>query len=195
MAVKAGRRGFLLDVERYEIAERVEDFYYGRYRVCEYTRLNVRLNGDPLPCVLNDAVIASQHAKLVRLNVFRDGERVYSIDGDGLIISTTIGSTAYNLSAGGPIIDPRLDGIVLTPMNPVQLQLRSVVLHPDTSVKAVLRPGSNEASLVLDGAHASDMVPGDIVEVSRSKYPARMARFKWWENYYERIFTRIYGYW
>ncbi len=195
MGVRAGRRGFLLDVEPYEIADRVEDFLEGRFRLYRYTRLDVKLNNKTLPCTLNDAVVVGKMAKVIRFNVFRDGERIYSIDGDGIIVSTTVGSTAYNLSAGGPIIDPGLDAVSLAPMNPVQIQLRPVVLPASSRIRIELRPASNEAWLILDGQHVEDVYEGDIIDISKSSVPAVMARFKWWENYYERVFTRILSYW
>ncbi|MCE4614032.1 MAG: NAD(+)/NADH kinase [Desulfurococcales archaeon] len=195
MGIRAGRRGFLLDVEPYEIEDRIKDFIEGKYRVYRYTRLDVRVGSKKLPCTLNDAVIVGKMAKVIRLNVFRDGERIYSIDGDGLIVSTTVGSTAYNLSAGGPIIDPGLDSVSLAPMNPVQIQLRPVVLPAISRIRIELRPASKEAWLILDGQHVEDVYEGDIIDIEKSQTPAVMARFKWWENYYERVFTRILSYW
>ena len=195
MGVRAGRRGFLLDVEPYEIEDRIRDFIEGKYRIYRYTRLNVRAGSKKLPCTLNDAVVIGKMAKVIRLNVFRDGERIYSIDGDGLIVSTTVGSTAYNLSAGGPIIDPGLDAVSLVPMNPVQIQLRPVVLPASSKIRIELRPASNEAWLILDGQYTMDVYEGDIIDIEKSPTPAVMARFKWWENYYERVFARILSYW
>ena len=195
MGIRAGRRGFLLDVEPYEIEDRIKDFIEGKYRIYKYTRLDVRVGRRKLPCTLNDAVVVGKMAKVIRLNVFRDGERIYSIDGDGLIVSTTVGSTAYNLSAGGPIVDPGLDAVSLAPMNPVQIQLKPVVLPATSRIRIELRPASNEAWLILDGQHVEDVYEGDIIDIEKSKTPAVMARFKWWENYYERVFTRILSYW
>lgn len=193
MAVRAGKKGFLLDVESYEVEERVEDFVHDRFRLVEYPRLLTRYPGGET-CVLNDAALVMDKAKLVRLNVYRGGERIMGIDGDGLIVSTTVGSTAYSLSAGGPIIDPSLQVILLTPLNPVQLYLRPIVLPLDSRLEIEARQDSNPLWLVLDGQVTVRLEPGSVVSVESCGVPARIARFKWWENFYERLYTRVFSY-
>jgi len=194
MAVRAGKKGFLLDVESYEVEERVEDFVNGDFRVVEYPRLLVQAPGHPQYCVMNDAVFVMDKAKLVRLSVYVDGERIMGIDGDGLVVSTTVGSTAYSLSAGGPIVDPNLDVTILTPLNPVQLYLRPVILPPQAAVEVEVKRSSNPAYLSLDGQETFLLNPGTMVRITRCPAKARIARFKWWENYYEKLYTRIFSY-
>ena len=195
MAVKAGKRGFLLDVERYEVEERLRDFVEGKYKVYTYTRLSVFLNGEKKGCIFNDAVVVAKNAKMARLQVQINGEIAMNIDGDGVILATTAGSTAYSLSAGGPIIDPRLDVVVVTPLNPVQLYLRPIVAPSQSRVRVDVSPQSNEMILSLDGQVIYEVPPGSSVTVERCKSPIRIARFKWWEMYYERLFTRLITYW
>lgn len=193
MAVRAGKRGFLLDVESYEVEERVEDFVNDEYKVHVYPRLEVN-HPSGSRCVLNDAVLVMDNAKLVRLAVYSGGERIMGIDGDGLVVSTTVGSTAYSLSAGGPIIDPSLQVIVLTPLNPVQLYLRPVVLPLNATIDLEVKSNSNPLYLVLDGQESARLYPGDTVRVSLCGSRVKLARFKWWENYYERLYTRVFSY-
>ncbi len=195
MGIRAGKRGFLLDVEQYEVEDRIRDFITGNFRIVEYPRLLTYLADTPLSCVLNDVVLLTKMAKMVKLAVYVDGERVMGIDGDGIIISTTVGSTAYSLSAGGPIIDPRLNVIVLTPLNPVQLHLRPIVLPSHSVVEVEVAPGSNNLYLSLDGQEIREIDVGDIVTVKKCDNPVKIARFKWWENYYERLYTRLLSYW
>jgi len=195
MGIKAGKRGFLLDVERYEAEERLVDFLEGRYRIYEYPRYRVYIRGEPRECIFNDAAFVAIKAKLVRLTVSIKGEPAMSIDGDGVVVSTTAGSTAYSLSAGGPIIDPSLSVLVVTPLNPVQLHLRPIVL-PDTSpVDVEVKYNSNPVHVSLDGQSGYDVPPGSLVSIRRCASPIRMARFRWWENYYERLYTRLLSYW
>jgi len=194
MTVRAGKKGFLLDVESYEVEDRVEDFVNGRYKLVEYSRLHAKATAEREGCVLNDIALVMDRAKLVRLSVYHRGERIMGIDGDGLIISTTVGSTAYSLSAGGPIIDPSLEVIVLTPLNPVQLYLRPIILPPDSRLEVEVRQDSNPLYMVLDGQKTYRLEPGDIVTVDSCPRKARIARFKWWENYYERLYSRIFSY-
>ncbi len=195
MAVKAGKRGFLLDVERYEVNERLADFLKGNYKVHVYPRYRVYREGEPVGCVFNDAVVTAKLAKMARLQVSIDGEFAMNIDGDGVIVSTTAGSTAYSLSAKGPVIDPRLDVVVITPLNPVQLYLRPIVAPSTSRVDIDVSAHSNEVLLSLDGQITVDIEPGSNVSVTRCKSPIRIARFRWWEMYYERLYTRLLTYW
>jgi len=195
MTVRAGKRGFLLDVEPYEIEDRITDFIRGKYRIYEYPRLQPSIGGKGLPCALNDVVFITKMAKLVKLALYTQGERIYNIDGDGVVVATTVGSTAYSLSAGGPIIDPGLDVMVIAPLNPVQLHLRPVILPASYRIEVEVRPGSGGLYLSVDGQHVEELEPGVVVTLKRCEHPARIARFKWWENYYERLFSRLLAYW
>ncbi|MCE4625208.1 MAG: NAD(+)/NADH kinase [Desulfurococcales archaeon] len=194
MTVRAGKRGFLLDVEPYEVEDRVHDFLEGNYVLKEYMRLEVRPPQHKRTCVLNDAVFISNKSKLVSLSVDVDGQRAMNLDGDGVIIATTAGSTAYSLSAGGPIVDPNMDVILITPLNPVQLHLRPIVTRADSTVRVIISHSSNPLYLSLDGQIVIDILPGDIVSIQKCPRPARIARFKWWESHFEKIYTRIYSY-
>ncbi len=194
MTVRAGKRGFLLDVEPFEAEERTIDFIKDNYILKKYTRLKVIPPEGKTYCVLNDAVFITKKAKLVALSIDINGDRAMNIDGDGVIIATTAGSTAYSLSAGGPIIDPGLDVIVLTPLNPVQLHQRPLVVRIDSRIDVEVNQSSNPLYLVLDGQESLDLVPGDIVNITVCEHPALIARFRWWENYYEKLYSRIFSY-
>ncbi len=195
MTVRAGKRGFLLDVEPYEIEERILDLIRGKYKIFEYPRLQAYIDEKKLPCALNDIVILTRKGRLVRLTLYANGYKIYGIDGDGVVISTTLGSTGYSLSAGGPIIDPSLDVIVVSPLNPVQLHLRPVILPPGHRVDIEMRPDSGDAYIISDGQYIERIGSGMKISVRRCGFPARIARFKWWENYYEKLYTRLLTYW
>jgi len=195
MAVRAGKRGFLLDVDETELSKRVPEFLRGEFEIVEHQRIRAEVEGAATPCALNDIVVFTAEGQMVRLNVMTRGERVMGLDGDGLVISTTTGSTAYSLNAGGPIIDPRLDVIVLTPLNPVQLYLRPVVMSRSEQLTIRLREDSGAAYLVIDGQVKHPLRPGALVSVGPCPRPLRVARFNWWANYYERLFARLLSYW
>ena len=195
VGIRAGKRGFLLDVEKYEVEDRIRDFIRGEYKLVVYPRYSVYVNGEKIACVLNDVAIVSKMAKLVRLNISIDGYPAMRIDGDGVVISSTVGSTAYSLSAGGPIVDPRLDVLIVTPLNPVQLHLRSIVVPSHARVEASVTPQSNEAYLNLDGQIVRELQPGSLVALTMCDAGVRMARFRWWDNFYERLYTRLLAYW
>jgi NAD+ kinase len=195
MAVRAGKRGFLLDVDETELSKRVPEFLRGEFEIVEHQRIRAEVEGAATPCALNDIVVFTAEGQMVRLDVMTRGERVMGLDGDGLVISTTTGSTAYSLNAGGPIIDPRLDVIVLTPLNPVQLYLRPVVMSRSEQLTIRLREDSGAAYLVIDGQVKHPLRPGALVSVGPCPRPLRVARFNWWANYYERLFARLLSYW
>jgi Predicted sugar kinase len=195
MAVRAGKRGFLLDVDETELSKRVPEFLRGEFEIVEHQRIRAEVEGAATPCALNDIVVFTAEGQMVRLNVMTRGERVMGLDGDGLVISTTTGSTAYSLNAGGPVIDPRLDVIVLTPLNPVQLYLRPVVMSRSEQLTIRLREDSGAAYLVIDGQVKHSLRPGALVSVGPCPRPLRVARFNWWANYYERLFARLLSYW
>ena len=195
MAVRAGKRGFLLDVDETELAQRVADFLEGRYEVVEHQRIVAKHEGAALPCALNDIVVFTSEGQMVRLDVYSGKERVMGLDGDGLVISTTTGSTAYSLNAGGPIVDPRLDVIVVTPLNPVQLFLRPVVMSLKSRLLVRLRQDSGPAYIVIDGQVKVPAAAGYEFTVAPCPTPLRVARFNWWANYYERLYARLLSYW
>ncbi len=195
MAVRAGKRGFLLDVDETELSRRIPEFLRGEFEIVEHQRIRAEVEGTATPCALNDIVVFTAEGQMVRLDVMSRGERVMGLDGDGLVISTTTGSTAYSLNAGGPIIDPRLDVIVLTPLNPVQLYLRPVVMSRSERLTIRLREDSGDAYLVIDGQVKHPLRPGALVSVGPCPRPLRVARFNWWANYYERLFARLLSYW
>ncbi|MEN3000158.1 MAG: NAD(+)/NADH kinase [Acidilobaceae archaeon] len=195
LGIRAGKRGFLLEVDRYEVEERVRDFVEGRYKVVEYPRLAVYVNSEAYPCVMNDAVLLAKMGKMVRLIASVDGYVAMRIDGDGIIVSTTMGSTAHALSAGGPIVDPRLKVNVVVPLNPVQLHLRPIVIPGESYVEISLTANSNEAYLSLDGQVTSELGPGSTVAIGPCNFGVKMVRFKRGENFYERLYTRVLTYW
>lgn len=127
---------------------------------------------------LNDAVLhKAGAARVIRLLVRASGEEVGTYSADGIILSTPTGSTAYSLSAGGPIVSPALDCIIATPICPHTLGVRPLVLSGDETVTVEVLSPTEELILTIDGQEGERLVPGARVIVSRAPDPVRLVRF------------------
>lgn len=126
---------------------------------------------------VNDVVIhKSGFARMITLRVWADREEVGQYSADGIVISTATGSTAYSLSAGGPILVPTMDGIVATPISPHTLAVRPVVLPGDVRVSVEVLSDGEDLALTVDGQTGSRLEMGDRVEAARSAHPVRLLR-------------------
>jgi NAD+ kinase len=127
--------------------------------------------------VLNDAVIAkSALARILELSLRIDGHLVAHYRSDGLIISTPTGSTAYNLSAGGPILQPQLPVMVVSPICPHTLTMRPLVVPDSSQLEISLDTPREKVFLTLDGQEGDALGFGDVVRVTRSDATARLVR-------------------
>ena len=181
LGVNMGNLGFLTEVPRSELYPSVMKFLAGDFAVDERVLLDVTLNrdgGEELSYrVLNDAVInKSALARIIELVVTVDGHRVATYRSDGLIISTPTGSTAYNLAAGGPILNPRLPVVVVTPICPHTLTLRPIVVPDSESVSIRLETAHEEVYLTLDGQEGTQIERGDRVSLHRSDDVVRLVK-------------------
>lgn len=129
MGINTGRMGFLATIQPQDVASALHAFIAGQTQLDQRSLLEATMpNGDTV-CALNEIVIAkSDTTSLIKINAYYEEEFVNRYWADGLIISTPTGSTAYNLSAGGPILYPRSDVMVITPINPHNLTMRPLVV-------------------------------------------------------------------
>ena len=127
---------------------------------------------------LNDVVVSKGTlARMIRLHILVDGQFVTGLRADGLIVATPTGTTAYSLSAGGPVLVPTLDALVATPISPHTLAVRPVVIPAGGRVTIEVCPHSAETIVTVDGQVGSDLEVGDRVEAGRSDRPVRLIRF------------------
>lgn len=181
LGVNLGTLGFLTEVGRSELYPSLVEILAGRFTTEERALLDVELErtaGETRSYrILNDAVIAkSALSRIIQLTVRVDGRRVTSNRSDGLIVSTPTGSTAYNLSAGGPIVNPLLPVVVLTPICPHTFSLRPIVVPDASTVEVILESGTEEVYLTLDGQEGSRIEAGDRVRVTRSEAKAHLVK-------------------
>lgn len=188
LGVNLGRIGYLTEVDAADMERAFEQFAAGEFTITERMtiQLEIRLSGSRLPdedttphplVALNEAVVEKvEHGHTIRFNVWISGNRFLTYAADGLILSTPTGSTAYNLSARGPILSPTLRAMVLTPISPHMLLDRSLVLDPSASVTLELVDGPR-ATLVIDGGRQFELRPGDAVVCQTGDHPARIVSF------------------
>lgn len=181
LGVNLGTLGFLTEVGRSELYPSLVDILAGRFEIEERALLDVvleRANGETRAYrILNDAVIAKTAlSRIIQLTLRVDGRLVTSNRSDGLIISTPTGSTAYNLSAGGPIVNPLLPVVVLTPICPHTFSLRPVVVPDASTIEVILDSEKEEVYLTLDGQEGSLIGAGDRVRVTRSDEQAHLVK-------------------
>jgi NAD+ kinase len=127
---------------------------------------------------LNDAVVhKSGFARLITLRVWVDDQEVGQYSADGIVIATSTGSTAYSLSAGGPVMVPTLDAFVASPICPHTLAVRPLVVSADSRVTVEVRPRSEDTILTVDGQAGIGLSNGDRIEARRSPHPVRLIQF------------------
>ena len=171
LGVNMGRKGFMAEIEKEDIAL-IRQAVCGEYKLGRRMMLDMELIRDGQVIysdfALNDIVIAGV-TKVIDVTLLGDGQKISHFSGDGAIVATPTGSTAYSMSAGGPIIEPSADSIVITPICAHVLAARSFVLAPDRHVSIELGTVKvNPTYLTVDGGSYVDLVSGDIVSIKKS---------------------------
>lgn len=195
LGVNMGHFGFLTEVEGDGVEEAVERVIAGEYELEARMMLDVvvRRRGQPLASylALNDAVITrGTFARILHIETRSGEEEVLRFMGDGVIIATPTGSTAYSLSAGGPIVNPLLDCLVVTPICPHALATRSVVLRPEEQLEVAVSANHEDIMLTIDGQVGFKLRPNDVVSVTRSVHKTQLVRLGR-HSFYEILRSRM----
>lgn len=181
MGVNMGSVGYLAELEQGELSL-LAKLAERKYTVECRMMLDVRIVRDGAviynDLALNDAVITKGAvARIIDMSVYGDEMLITDFAGDGIIVSTPTGSTAYSLSAGGPIVEPTAESLIVTPICAHALHARPIVLSHDRTVTTRLgKLGRKTAYLSVDGGKAVKLSSGDAVEVNRSKAMTRLVR-------------------
>jgi NAD+ kinase len=182
LGVNFGGLGFLTEATLPELYPSLEAALSGAARVEERMMLRATTirDGQPLPdhLALNDVVITkAARARMTDLSVFVGDEFVTRVKADGLIVATPTGSTAYNLAAGGPIVQPVVDAIVLTPIAPHMLTNRPIVIPASSIVRVQpMMAERDELYVTMDGQAGYQLQAGDEVRISRAARKVRLLR-------------------
>lgn len=178
LGINLGTLGFLTEVDADRAGAAIERLFVGDFHLENRMMLECR-SDDGVTCVgLNEVLVerSSEH-RLVRLEVSINGERLVAFNADGVIVATPTGSTAYALSAGGPIVSPRAECIVVVPVSAHMMFSRPFVLTPDDVVEVrVDGEGGREASLSVDGAEGWRLSPGAVTTVRRHERDLQLVR-------------------
>jgi NAD+ kinase len=182
--VNLGSLGFITPYARSETAAAIDDLVAGRLPVEERIRLAVTIRSasgqtagaPPTRSAVNDAVLTQRSlARLLDLEARLDGAEIATYKADGLIVSTPTGSTAYTLAAGGPILTPDVQAMVLTPICPHTLTHRPLVFRPDARLE-IRNASDGPVTLTIDGQWGHELASGASIEVRRAAQPLRVYR-------------------
>jgi NAD+ kinase len=183
LGINLGHLGFLTSAAPQELELALTRWLAGDCALDERMALAIEAqgadgNGGGSYIALNDAVLhKGGAARVIRLLVRASGQEVGTYSADGIILSTPTGSTAYSLSAGGPIVAPSVHCIIATPICPHTLGVRPLVLPADETVTIEVLSPSEELVLTIDGQESEKLVPGASVVIRRSPDPVRLVRF------------------
>lgn len=175
MGVNLGRLGFLTEVPLDEMFLALDSYLAGNRNIVSPRRLLLSETDKKEYYCLNDVVInKGALARMIQCRIWINDKEVAVVRADGLIISTPTGSTAYSLSAGGPIIQPNIPAIVIAPICPHTLSFRPMVISQDSKVKIQVLTGDEEVYLTIDGQRGQLIHIGDSIEIRCSDHELKL---------------------
>lgn len=197
IAVNMGSLGFLTDIKQDEIFEVIDNVLAGKYDTEERCFIDIEIDGKYY-LALNEIVLAKGGvlSRMIRLKLFSNDIFVNNYRADGIIVSTPTGSTAYNLSAGGPIVKPDVRALIVTPIAPHTLSARPIVLNGNDVVKMEISEEHNDVFATIDGQMSIKLESSSQVKISisekklvlvkpknRDYYSILREKLKWGEEY------------
>ena len=158
IGINSGRLGFLANISKEDISQSIDDLFSNKYKIEERTLSKLESNPEifDFPFALNELTVQkSETASMVTIHAYVNGEYLNSYMGDGLIIATPTGSTAYSLSAGGPIVMPNSNNFIITPLSPHTLTVRPLIVSDDNIIRLKVDGRSDKFLASLDYRAAS----------------------------------------
>jgi NAD+ kinase len=189
-AINSGGMGFLTEVESKYAMSGLKRVVEGNYNVEERAKLKVMVDGKRLPDAANEVTVQTARiAKMMYLELFVENELLETLGADGVIFATSTGSTSYALSAGGPILDPAVNAMVIAPLAPFKLSARPWIIPLDKKVGIKLLAKSKESEIVIDGESAQSVSPESNIVITGSEKKARFVRFG--ESFYQMVRLKL----
>ncbi|MBP2653015.1 MAG: ppnK [Firmicutes bacterium] len=194
--INLGQLGFLTEIEIADLDQALDRLILGNYTLQERLMLDAVLVRDNretyLSSALNDVVVTKGGcSRMIRLKLYIDGELTAKYPADGLILSTSTGSTGYSLSAGGPIVSPGLNVIVVTPICPHALHARSMVVSENEELRLAINAAHDDIILTIDGQNVFNLLPSDEILIRRSATCAKFIRISS-EGYFHRLRLKLW---
>jgi len=195
--INKGRLGFLTDINPELVSEALQEIINGEYQVESRMLLDVKILNDEnerfIGHAINDLVInKTKTGRMINVRTSINGKYVNSNEGDGYIVSTPTGSTAYSLSCGGPIINPNSDTFLLVPIAPHTLTNRPMVIPSGSIIKLEFTEENDDTiEISLDGEIISEISGGDCIMISRSKNTVKFIHPKQYD-YYETLRSKLF---
>ena len=188
IGINHGEVGFLADLEPEESWEFVRTLVSG-FEIEKRMRISLFMGETPLGDALNEAlIVTTRPAKMLRFSIIIDGRVSEQFRSDGLLVSTPTGSTAYAMSAGGPIVDPRIEGFLVVPLAPYMLSSRPHFIGSDRRLEIRLEC-SKPAKLVIDGQKTVELGSTATISVRRSDEPALFVDA--YRNFFEKVDEKL----
>lgn len=201
VGVNLGTLGFLTEIEMSHLSEGLDDLLNDRFHIEERMMLEGCIFHRDISCyrlsALNDIVITrSGFSRIISFKIIVNGELLDVYAADGVIISTPTGSTGYNLSAGGPIVNPEANVILITPVCPHSLLAKSIVLGEwdtiEIHIQKVRKTQLEEALVTFDGQVAERLNPGDIIKINKSRKVAKVVKVQE-RSFYHTLRAKVGG--
>jgi NAD+ kinase len=187
VGINVGKVGFLADIDPERAFSVVEGLLDG-FRVSKHSRLGISVNNRRLPSATNEGVIVtSRPAKILEYSVQIDNHEVEVFRADGVIVATPTGSTAYAMSAGGPIVDPQVDAFLIVPLASHKLSVRPWVVHDQSTI--VIKIRETDAAIVVDGQYSETVHKND--EIRFYKHQQQSLFVLGEQSFFEKVPTKL----
>ncbi len=188
LGINTGRLGFLTCVQFDEIQLIGPTLVSENYVVREFSSLQSS-NSIDTDTILNEiALVSTLPGRAVRLNVAVDSEPIVTFTGDGLIVATPMGSTAYNLSAGGPVLGAGLDAFIVTPLAPHNL-FRTPLVFANNTIIEVTALDNRDCTIVVDGKPVGVLANNETLRITGGTYRGKIIRFHNWGEHFRKRFS------
>lgn len=178
LPINLGSLGFLSEVNPNNALQALSRLMRGEFKIEERARIKTVLNSRRMADSVNEVVIKTIKTSKIRwFGIYLDNDFIHNIRADGIIIATPTGSTSYSLSVGGPILDPKVKGLIISHIAPFSLNVRSIVVPSESTIRVKILDKNKNLEMSMDGQEALEVGYHDEITFTESERPARFVRF------------------